>query len=257
LSYHQQGPTKPVPPAEAYGRVAMYAWGEDYHAVLRRKLETLVGQMRKSFPEPFETRICVDTTPVVEREMAAAAGIGWIGKNTLVLNPSLGSYFFLGVVITTLDLEPDEPMPDHCGTCTACVDACPTKAFPAPYEMDASRCISYLTIEHRGEIPASLHSAMGDWIFGCDVCQKACPHNRHTPETRESAFAPRSTNAQPRLHNLLNWSQADYARELRGSAMKRAKLAMLQRNARIALENQQETKAGPSELASAFRSAEA
>ncbi len=229
---------------EPTGRVAMYAWGEDYHRVMRRKLETLVERIRVEIPVSFDARICVDTTPVVERELAASAGIGWIGKNTLVLNPSVGSYFFLGIVLTTLELEADAAMPDHCGTCTACLDACPTKAFPAPYEMDASRCISYLTIEHRGEIPASVHPAIGDWVFGCDVCQEVCPHNRDAPETREPAFAPRRNIPELRLDDVLSWSPTDYARELQGSAMKRAKREMLQRNARIVLENQMDRQRG-------------
>ncbi|MFQ5502279.1 MAG: tRNA epoxyqueuosine(34) reductase QueG, partial [Phycisphaerae bacterium] len=143
LNYHRPAPKKPND--QPRGRVAMYAWGEDYHVVLREKLDRLVERLEDVLDGPFQTRVCVDTSAIVERELAAMAGIGWIGKNTLVLHPSLGSFFFLGEIITDLSLEPDAPEPDHCGSCTRCLDACPTGAFPRAYEMDASRCISYLT----------------------------------------------------------------------------------------------------------------
>ena len=175
----------------------MYAWGDDYHEVIRSKLGALVERMRTELVEPFEARVCVDTAPILERELAAAAGIGWIGKNTLVLHHELGSYFFLGAIVTTLDLAPDEPLPDHCGTCTACLDACPTQAFPKPYEMDASRCISYLTIEHRGDISKPFQKMMGDWVFGCDVCQEVCPYNRSAPTTREPRIAKAGASTCP------------------------------------------------------------
>ena len=193
--------------------------------------------MRAELSESFESKACVDTAPLLEREVAAAAGIGWIGKNTMVLNQQMGSYFFLGALVTTLEIEPDEPVTDHCGSCTACLDACPTNAFPAPYEMDASKCISYLTIEHRGEIEERFHSEMGDWVFGCDVCQEVCPFNREAPVTQELRFSIQSRSSQPVLDEIINWSMDDYRVRLRGSAMKRAKLDMLQRNARIAERN--------------------
>jgi len=219
------------------GRVARYAWGEDYHTVVRSDLKLLVEKLRAEFDEPFEAKICVDTAPLLERELAASAGIGWIGKNTLVLHPELGSYFFLGGVVTTLEMAPDKPEPDHCGSCTACLDACPTGAFPAPYEMDASRCISYLTIEHRGAIDESLHSQMGDWVFGCDVCQEVCPFNAKAPQTRDPRFSIRSPGPRPQLTQILDWSKDDYRIQLSGSAMRRAKLEAWKRNARIALRN--------------------
>lgn len=215
----------------------MYAWGNDYHEVMRSKLAELTDRLRAELTEPFEARICVDTAPILERELAAAAGIGWIGKNTLVLHHEIGSYFFLGAVVTTLDLAPDEPLPDHCGTCTACLDACPTQAFPKPYEMDASRCISYLTIEHRGDISKPFQKMMGDWVFGCDICQEVCPYNHEAPTTREPRFAIRPPGPQLALDDVLGWSVDDYREQLHGSAMTRAKLDMLQRNARIALNN--------------------
>jgi epoxyqueuosine reductase len=174
---------------------------------------------------------------LLERELAAAAGIGWIGKNTMVLHQEMGSYFFLGEIVTTLDLACDSPVPDRCGSCTRCLDACPTNALREPYRMDASLCISYLTIEHRAEIPATLAPAVGDWVYGCDVCQEVCPYNRDAPVATEPAFAVRPPGPFPILAELLRWSDDDYRRTLRNSAMKRAKLAMLRRNARIALDN--------------------
>jgi epoxyqueuosine reductase len=237
LSYHQPAPQAADVGSSIRGRVAMYAWGEDYHKVLKGKLFAMIDGMRSSIEEPFEAKACVDTAPLLERELAAAAGIGWIAKNTMVLDRRLGSFFFLGALITTLDLALDQPLPDHCGTCRACLDACPTDAFPAPYEMDASRCISYLTIEHRGDIPEALQPKMGDWIFGCDVCQQVCPYNRHVPRTREPRFAIRPPGPGPDLDEILKWSEEDYRSRLQGSAIKRAKLAMLKRNARIAMRN--------------------
>ncbi|HEY3242775.1 MAG TPA: tRNA epoxyqueuosine(34) reductase QueG [Phycisphaerae bacterium] len=236
LNYRQPAPAPPTE-GQPRGRVAMYAWGADYHEVVRGRLERLVAGMRAAIDEPFDTRICVDSAPLVEREWAAAAGVGWIGKNTLVLDPELGSTFFLGEIVTTLDLAPDEPVTDHCGSCTRCLEACPTQAFPRAYEMDASRCISYFTIELRDAIPPEFHSAIGDWVFGCDICQDVCPFNRKAPTTPVNEFAARPPNPWPSLLELLNWSPEDYRAKLKGSAMKRAKLEMLKRNAAIALEN--------------------
>ena len=243
LSYHQPSPESSNLSTEGqddvpHGRVAMYAWGEDYHVVLRRKLETLIERLRAALSEPFEARVCVDTAPLLEREVAARAGVGWIGKNTLVLNAALGSYFFLGSIVTTLELAADEPSEDHCGTCRACLDACPTNAFPAAYEMDASRCISYLTIEHRGDIDPSLQPLMGDWLFGCDVCQEVCPHNRKATTTTEPAFTVRSPAPSISTDEIRTWTEDDYRAHLRGSAMKRAKLSMLNRNADIVARNE-------------------
>lgn len=235
--YHQRSESRPAPSDGPHGRVAMYAWGDDYHDVIRARLRELVDRLRELIAEPFEAKVCVDTVPLLERELAAIAGIGWIGKNTLVLNERLGSYFFLGAVVTTLDLEPDEPAIDRCGTCTACLDACPTEAFTAPYQMDASRCISYLTIEHRGDISKGFQDMMGDWIFGCDVCQEVCPYNRDAPLTDEPRFAIRPVAPTIALDDIRSWSPDDYRRKLRGSAMQRAKPDMFKRNADIAAAN--------------------
>lgn len=232
--------TLPAPAEPARGRIAQYAWGRDYHKVLRRKLHRLADAMHAAIDEPFQTRVCVDTAPLIEREAAALAGIGWIGKNTLVLHHELGSFFFLGEILTTLALAPSALVPDHCGTCTRCLEACPTGALTAPYQMDATRCISYLTIEHRGEIPRPLQPLMEDWVFGCDVCQEVCPYNREAPIGRESAYRLSERHPlppAPMLSELIAMSPEAYQEQLAGSAMKRATLEMLRRNARVALDN--------------------
>jgi epoxyqueuosine reductase len=224
------------------GRIARYAWGRDYHRFHRRKLQRLVSVLREAIGEAFEARVCVDTAPILEREVAAASGVGWIGKNTLVLHPRLGSYLFLGEIVTTLELAPSEPMTDHCGSCTRCLDACPTQAFPAPYEMDATRCIAYLTIEHRGEIPREQQPGMGEWVFGCDICQEVCPHNSKALPASEHAYGVSDRfplAPSPQLQVLLDMSEEQRRQWLAGSAMRRATLAMLKRNASIARENQQ------------------
>jgi epoxyqueuosine reductase len=219
------------------GRVAMYAWGQDYHLVVREKLDALVARMRRIFTEPFEARVCVDTSAIIERELAAAAGLGWIGKNTMVLHPTLGSFFVLGEIITDLPLAPDPPLPDHCGTCTRCLEACPTAAFPRPYSMDARRCISYLTIEHRGAIAPELAKKMGNWVFGCDLCQTVCPFNRRAPDTPEPRFAATLDDATPLLADILSWDTAAYKSHVTTKATARSKLPMWQRNAQIAQQN--------------------
>lgn len=236
--YHQPEPADlDADSGQPSGRIARYAWGEDYHRVLKDRLHRVADALREAAEASGETKVCVDTAPVVERAWAAAAGVGWIGKNTLVLHPRLGSYTYLGVIVTTSELEPDEPMADHCGSCRACLDACPTAALTAPYQMDASRCLSYLTIEHRAEIPCEFHKALGPWLFGCDICQEVCPHNRKAPVTAEPRFAVRPPAPGPRLEEVLNWDLERYREAVRGKALKRAKLEMLQRNARIARAN--------------------
>ncbi|HEV8585963.1 MAG TPA: tRNA epoxyqueuosine(34) reductase QueG, partial [Methylomirabilota bacterium] len=170
---------------------------------------------------------------VLERDLAAAAGLGWIGKNTNLLVPGLGSYFFIGLVLTAAELPADGAVTDRCGTCTACLDACPTAAFDAPYSLDARRCISYLTIEHRGAIPEELHAPIGDWLFGCDVCQEVCPWNRHAPPAR--AFPPGPPPPPP--ETLVEMSDAEFRERFRGSPLKRARRAGLARNAAIVLAN--------------------
>lgn len=238
LNYHQPADSTADSRDEPQGRVAMYARGKDYHRTIKRMLFTLVEQLRDRIDEPFDAKVCVDTAPIVEREYAMLSGVGWIGKNTLVLSPQLGSYFFLGEIVTTLSLDIDPPQTDHCGSCRRCLDACPTDAFVAPYQMDASRCISYLTIEHRAnDIDANLERGMGDWVFGCDVCQQVCPFNQDAPLATEPDFQKGSLSQWPSLKQLAAADDAAIRRLVKGTAMDRAKPDMLRRNARIALRN--------------------
>ena len=224
------------------GWISRYAWGSDYHEVLWEKLNALVGEMRNRFPEPFEARASADTGPVQERILAKHAGLGWIGKNTLLLNQKMGSWLFLGTILTDLELtatvENKELLPkDLCGTCTRCIDACPTGALVNPYVMDARRCIAYLTIELRGPIPVEFRETTGNHVFGCDICQDVCPWNRKSPRTQVEKFQPRKISGtteslfHPRLEWLLNLSEVEYREAFRGSAMKRAKWRGILRNA--------------------------
>lgn len=213
--------------------VARYAWGQDYHAVMEPRLRELGADVEGAAPGAT-ARAYVDTGPVLERDLAARAGLGWVGKNTMLLHPALGSYFFLGVVLTTADIARDAPLPDRCGTCTRCLDACPTGAFPAPHVLDARRCISYLTIEHRGAIPDDLRAPVGGLAFGCDICQDVCPWNRRAPITREAAFLARDV---PTLVELLTLDPVAYGERLGQSPLRRARRDGLARNAAIALGN--------------------
>ncbi|QOJ14058.1 MAG: tRNA epoxyqueuosine(34) reductase QueG [Planctomycetia bacterium] len=222
---------------EPSGRVARYARGDDYHQVLHEMLAALIAAMRDEIGTPFDARPCVDTAPIIERELAARAGIGWIGKNTLVLVPRFGSYVFLGELVTSLALEPDAAIPDHCGSCTRCLEACPTSAFPEPYRMDATRCISYLTIEHRGEIDPALAAQLGDWLYGCDVCQEVCPHNSRAPiATHPRVLSQRLPERVP-LSQLQNLGSAAYRRLTHGTAARRAGRRKWLRNAAIVRRN--------------------
>ena len=227
------------------GRIARYARGRDYHDVLRRRLKVLANAIQESSPESA-TRAVVDTAPLMEREHAIRAGLGAIGKNTLLIRHGEGSWLLLGEVLTTLELEPDigEPASDHemrrdpCGSCTRCIDACPTDAI-TPFSVDATRCLSYTTIEHRGTIDRSLHRATGDWLFGCDVCQEVCPHNQPTRRTRRlpvlEQYTPRRVGFG--LLEVLNWTEDDRREAFITSSMKRAKLEMFRRNALICAGN--------------------
>ncbi len=224
-------------------RVARYAGGRDYHDVMRPKLEALAGFVRQVAGGSVGTRFAVDTSAVLERDLAARAGLGWIGKNTNLLSESLGSYVFLGIVLTTAELEADTRVPDRCGTCTACLDACPTRAFLAPYVLDARRCISYLTIEHRGDIDGKLRASIGDWIFGCDVCQEVCPWNRKAAPAREPAFEHGADLSRP--ESLLALDDPAFRARFRDTAITRAKRAGVARNAALVLGNRGDASAVP------------
>ena len=225
-------PADAPPPGVA--RVARYALGEDYHEVIKSRLFALADFVREICPQA-KTRCSVDTAPVMEKDLAARAGVGWLGKNTCIINEKIGSWILLGEVVTTAQLSVDEPAVDRCGSCKRCIEACPTGAITEPYQLDARKCISYLTIEHRGEISAELAGKMGEWIFGCDVCQEVCPWNREPPSAADPALRPRCLGLNP--GDVLNWTEDDYRRDLKGSAMKRVKLPMLKRNAQIVAEN--------------------
>jgi epoxyqueuosine reductase len=257
LAAHDDGATGPR------GWISRYAWGSDYHDVLRGQLDALTADMRDRFDEPFEVRAYADTGPIQERIFAKHAGIGWIGKNTLVLNQSLGSWFFLGTILTTLEIAPtlsgvEAPQPDLCGSCTRCIDACPTDALIDPYLLDARRCISYLTIEHRGPIAEELREPIGNHVYGCDICQDVCPWNRRAPVTAQPEFQPREfvhsharTDGEaeeyarpqpdslfhPSLAALASLTEDEYKAAFRGSAVKRTKYRGLIRNTCIALGN--------------------
>jgi epoxyqueuosine reductase len=260
---------------EPRGWISRYAWGDDYHEVLKERLDELTTVLREHFVEPFEARVYADTGPVQERIFAKYAGLGWLGKNTLLLNQRVGSWFFLGAILTTLDLPPTLedgalPPPDLCGSCRRCIDACPTQAFVEPYVMDARRCISYLTIELRGAIPGELRESIGSHVFGCDICQDVCPWNRRAPISPREEFRPRAfsftaeaarpedheTSAPfaqpgpqdandspeeslflPRLERLAALDETEFRRVFRGSPIKRTKWRGLVRNACIALGN--------------------
>ncbi|HUA17117.1 MAG TPA: tRNA epoxyqueuosine(34) reductase QueG [Bryobacteraceae bacterium] len=214
------------------GCISRYAWGSDYHDVVRRGLENLVAKL----PAGHDYKICVDTAPLLERSYARQAGLGWIGKNTCLINQDQGSWFFLGEILTTLDIAPDSPPPDRCGTCTRCIDACPTQAIaPEGYELDARRCISYFTIELHGPVPDDMRSGIGQNIFGCDICQDVCPWNRDAPITGEPAFEPR--RAAPSLDQLASITADDFTETFRASPIRRAKHAGFLRNVAIAMGN--------------------
>ncbi len=222
------------------GWIARYAWGqEDYHDAVMTRLRVVESQLRGavSASSALQTRCYVDTGPIVERVYAKYAGIGWIGKNTCIISQKLGSWLFLGVILTSLELEPDLPAPDRCGTCTRCIDACPTDALVAPYQLDSNRCISYLTIEKRGAIAEDLRSLMGHEVFGCDICQDVCPWNRQAPASSSAEFQPRDRLVNPALEWLAEISNEEFREKFRGSAVRRAKRSGLRRNAVIAMGN--------------------
>ena len=229
--YNQAAP----PEQEGHAIFSRYAWGRDYHDVLRNALERLAQQLMAL--EPHEWKVCVDTAPLLERSYARQAGLGWIGRNTCLINEPLGSWFFLGELITTLELEPNSPPPDRCGTCTRCIEACPTQALVpdgGEWTLDARRCIAYLNIELRGPIPEERRPWLGSRVFGCDICQEVCPWNARAPETNDPAFRPLYDPAPP-LDDLAALSADDFRERFEGTAVMRVKHGGLLRNVAAAL----------------------
>jgi epoxyqueuosine reductase len=223
------------------GKVSRYAWGDDYHDVVTKKLEQLWGWLQQEFPG-VDGRYYVDTGPVMDKVWAQQAGIGWIAKHTNVITQEFGSWVFLGELITTLELEPDEPATDHCGSCTLCIEACPTDAIVEPYVVDSNRCISYLTIEHRGEIEGEIASNFHGWIYGCDICQDVCPWNhKFSKDTDEKRFKPRPWNVAPVLEEWKDMPQEVFTDKFKGSPIKRTKREGLTRNVKVVLEHTQNT----------------
>jgi epoxyqueuosine reductase len=260
VNYNTAQPYSTEADDRTQGWISRYAWGEDYHDAVLKKLRALEKRLLDACahsekesttgasaalqvePEPLRTWCYVDTGPIVERVYAKYAGVGWIGKNTCVLNQKLGSWLFLGVILTSLDLTPDLPAPDRCGTCTRCLDACPTNAFLGPYQLDANKCISYLTIEKRGPLPEELRDGMGRHVFGCDICQDVCPWNRKAPASTDPEFQPREGLVNPALDWLAEMTSEEFRDKFRGSPIRRTKRNGLRRNAAIAMGNSDDRK---------------
>ncbi len=228
------GPQLLEQPEQAF--VSRYALGRDYHKLMRQRLKKLAQRITQHVGR-FSFRVFVDSAPVLEKPLAQKAGLGWIGKHTNVINRDAGSWFFLGELYTNLPLEVDTPAQDHCGTCQACIDSCPTRAIIAPYELDARRCISYLTIEHKGAIPNDLRKAMGNRIYGCDDCQQVCPWNRFARLSDETDFQPRQQLDNANLLALFAWDETTFLRNTEGSAIRRIGYERWQRNLAVALGN--------------------
>ena len=220
------------------GWISRYAWSrEDYHDSVLRRLREVENKIRDLADTPIEARCYVDTGPIVERIYAKYAGIGWLGKNTCLINQQIGSWLFLGVIVTSWELTPDTPAPDRCGSCTRCIDACPTQALIAPHELDSNKCISYLTIEKRGAIPEDLRGDMGRQVFGCDICQDVCPWNRKAPSGEKAEFQAREELVNPALAWLAEITEEEFREKFRASPVKRTKRSGLRRNALIAIGN--------------------
>ena len=217
--------------------VSRYGWGDDYHVVLMRRLDALVAWMHTVHAAPFEAGPYVDTGPIQERVFAQHAGVGWIGKNCCVINPKLGSFVFLAEIVCSLPLTPDPPARDRCGSCTLCIDACPTGALVGPHVLDARRCISYLTIEHRGDIPDDMKADIETRVYGCDICQEVCPHNVSAPVSADGPWQPRGVWDQRQVADLVHMDEAELRAGLVGSAMVRARRAGLRRNFAVAAKN--------------------
>ncbi len=229
--------TEPDTSSPKTGRVARYAWGDDYHKVLKSKLREFCAKLETITGEKVNSRIFVDDGPMNDRAAARRSGVGWFGKNTNILTPTHGSWVFLAQVVTDLDLKPDVPLKKTCGNCVRCIDDCPTGAIVAPYVIDNEKCISYLTIELRGVVPRKLRPLVGDWIFGCDICQDVCPVNRKASKSNQISFKQRPGFSTPDLVEILNMDQTNFSKKYKDSPIKRTKLLGLKRNACIALGN--------------------
>jgi len=240
INYNTDHPYSTEIQDSSRGWISRYAWSqEDYHEAVLRRLKQVEQAMwgGHSCPPGLTTRSYVDTGPIVERVFAKYAGIGWIGKNTCIINQKKGSWLFLGVILTSLELASDVPAPDRCGTCTRCIEACPTDAILAPYQLDSNRCISYLTIEKRGSIPEELRPGMGRHVFGCDICQDVCPWNRKAPASAAPEFSPRPGLVNPALDWLAEISAEEFRQSFRNSPIRRAKRSGIRRNTVIAMAN--------------------
>lgn len=231
--------------SQARGKIAAYAWGDDYHDVFKERLQILISFIEQQIGYSIEYHWYTDTGPLLERDLAQRAGLGWIGKNTCLINPHQGSLFLLAEILLDLELEPDKPfVTDHCGSCTRCLDACPTSCILPGRVIDSRRCISYLTIELKGSIPPDLRPAMGQWVFGCDICQQVCPWNKKfAPATGDVAFSPRPSFPTPILRQELGMSQDEFSRKFKGSPIKRARRRGYLRNVAVALGNSQDANA--------------
>ena len=217
------------------GKISRYAWGDDYHILMTARIQSLADCIISSEPG-VNAKFYVDTGPVMDKAWAVRAGVGWLGKHTNVITKEFGSWVFLGEIILDAELEYDEPMVDFCGTCTACIEACPTQAIVDPYVLDSTKCISYLTIEHKGEIPDLLKSKFENWVYGCDICQDVCPWNRFQQPTNERSFSPRAENVDPRIEELERITPEEFTQRFKRSPIKRTKREGLIRNARAARE---------------------
>ncbi len=237
LNYNTPPPYSTNLPDTTRAWISRYAWGDDYHEVLRQKLGRFLAALRRCLGIPFEARIAVDTSPILERALARLAGIGWVGKNTCLINQKLGSWLFLGEVLTTLELELDRPAPDRCGTCARCIEACPTGALLQPRALDSCRCISFWTIEARGPIPEAMRPGMGRHVFGCDICQDVCPWNRKAPADAPEEFRPRPGLFNPTLEQLARITEDQFREMFRHSPIRRIRYRAFMRNVCTAMGN--------------------
>jgi epoxyqueuosine reductase len=241
LNYNADAPRSVECRDPGRGWISRYAWGDDYHEVLREKLDCLLDSLRRQIPQSFEARVYVDTGPLLERALARQTPLGWLGKNTCLIHEKRGSWFFLGEILTTLDIDPDveAPLPalDRCGTCTRCIDACPTQAIVEPRVLDSTKCISYWTIEYKGEFPVDIVPGLGRHVFGCDICQDVCPWNRRAPVTAQPEFQPRTGLVNPPLEELAAMSEQEFRDKFRNSPVRRLGYRRFQRNVRAVAEN--------------------